>query len=175
MVLRLVRVAARTSRTRRGPGVKGQDRTSRPVTQDVTYAWADNFFQDGSNEMRILVVDDEAGIRKALLLMLEDAGFEVAEAGNGEEGLRAFRRQPADLVITDLFMPDKDGLELIRGLRREFPDVKVIAMSGGGFSSSMHMLPFARRLGAVEVLDKPFSLATALATVERVLNTLAAA
>jgi DNA-binding response OmpR family regulator len=125
--------------------------------------------------MRILVVDDEAGIRKALRILLEYAGFQVAEAGNGEEGLRAFRRQPADLVITDLFMPDRDGLEVIRTLRQEFPSVKVIAMSGGGFGGSMNMLPFARRLGAAEVLDKPFDFATVLAAVRRTLNTLAAA
>src|SRR5947209_4368981 len=102
--------------------------------------------------MRVLIIDDDAKVRAVLRVMLESAGFEAAEAGDGEEGVRAFRRLEADVVLCDLFMPGRDGLEAIRGLRREFPGVKVIAMSGGGFGGAVDMLPAARLLGAAAVL-----------------------
>jgi CheY-like chemotaxis protein len=106
--------------------------------------------------MRVLVVDTDVGVRAAVRGMLEEAGFQVAEAGNGDEGIRAFRRQPADVVLTDLFMPDRNGLEMIRDLRRQFPGVKVIATSGGWGRVRLDVLPLARALGAARVLYKPF-------------------
>jgi DNA-binding NtrC family response regulator len=106
----------------------------------------------------------------ACRLMLERAGFEVAEAGNGKEGLRVFRQRPGDVVLCDLFMSDADGVELIRELCHDFPGVKVIAMSGGGFKGGLHLLSMARSLGAAEVLRKPFQQATLLATIRRVLE-----
>jgi CheY-like chemotaxis protein len=120
--------------------------------------------------LHILLVDDEAKVRTAHRLMLERAGFEVAEAGDGEEGVRAYRKRQADVVLCDLFMPGRDGLELILELRREFPGVKIIAMSGGGFTGTVDMLPMARSLGAVGVLYKPFAQATALAAIRAVVE-----
>jgi CheY-like chemotaxis protein len=118
---------------------------------------------------RILIVDDDTSVRKVVRLMLEQAGFEVIEAGDGPEGIRAYRRQPPDLVFCDMFMPEQDGLEVIRQLRREFPEAKIIAMSGNTFAGRMDMLPLARLLGAAGVLDKPFTQATVVAAVRRIL------
>ena len=101
-------------------------------------------------------------VRETFRVMLERAGCEVAEAGDGEEGIRAFRAGRPDVVVCDLFMPGRDGLELIRDLRREAPDARIVAMSGGGFGDTLDMLPVAQRLGAA-VLYKPFTQAAALA------------
>jgi CheY-like chemotaxis protein len=120
--------------------------------------------------MRVLIVDDDVKVRAALRVLLETAGFEVVEAGDGQEGARAYRRQAADVVLCDLFMPGRDGLELIRDLRREFPGVKIVAMSGGGFKGTVDMLPVARFFGAASVLYKPFDQAAAVAALERILQ-----
>jgi len=80
---------------------------------------------------RILVTDDEDQIRAMLRHALESSGHEVLEANNGEEGVRIYQKQPADLVITDILMPEKEGLESIRELRRLNPAVRIIAISGG--------------------------------------------
>jgi CheY-like chemotaxis protein len=119
---------------------------------------------------RILVVDDDALIRNCLRMALQGAGYEVVEAGCRDHALREFRRQRADLVLCDLFMPGGDGLDTIRELRSEFPDVRIIAMSGGALGGKLNLLPAAEFLGAVTVLAKPFKLATALAAVERGLD-----
>src|SRR6267378_6795934 len=81
---------------------------------------------------RILVMDDDELLRGALRVALEAAGYEVVEAANGDEGLRLQREQGADLVLVDIFMPERDGLEVIRALRAETPQTKIVAMSGGG-------------------------------------------
>ena len=81
---------------------------------------------------RILVFDDDQEMRDAVRAILEEAGHEVEEAPDGEHGLHLFREQPSDIVITDIRMPAKTGNEAIMELRREFPYVKIIAMSGGG-------------------------------------------
>ena len=119
---------------------------------------------------RILVVDDDADVRAAARAILEDAGHEVVEAVDGAAGLRAYRDASFDLVLCDLFMPDVDGIELIRTLRRGSPNVKVIAMSGGAFDGTLDLLDLAPYLGAAEVLPKPFSLDELVRAVERVLR-----
>ena len=81
---------------------------------------------------KILVIDDDKNIRSLLRDFLERDGYEVMEAENGKVGLKLFRENGADLVITDLIMPEKEGIETIRELRRDFSDVKIIAISGGG-------------------------------------------
>lgn len=106
----------------------------------------------------ILVIDDEEQMANMVRTMLEREGYRVVVARNGREGLRSFRLDPNDLVITDIFMPEKEGLETIREFQKEFPSVKIIAMSGGssraeGFSA----LPLAEKLGASYALEKPFS------------------
>src|SRR4051794_24379717 len=96
---------------------------------------------------RVLLIDDELAIRTLVRLVLEGAGMEVAEAGDGQEGVRAFHRFWPDLVLCDLLMPNKDGIETIRQLQRDAPDVKIIAMSGGGLDSKVNLLPMALALG----------------------------
>ncbi len=103
----------------------------------------------------ILIIDDEPQIRSMLKLMLERDGYEVVEAPDGIEGIRIYRRNPADLIITDLIMPNKDGIGMIIDLKKEFPDAKIIAMSGGGLNKPEGYLKGAKKLGADEFLTKP--------------------
>jgi DNA-binding response OmpR family regulator len=119
---------------------------------------------------RIVVIDDEEALRRMLRLALERAGYEVVEARDGNEGLRLCHLAPPDLLITDLLMPDKEGLETIMDLRRDFPQVKIIAVSGGGHSGGLNFLAIARRLGAQRTLAKPFQLPELLATVKELLQ-----
>ena len=119
---------------------------------------------------RVLVVDDDVHARTVARAVLEHAGIEVDEAVDGAAGLRAYRDGSYDLVLCDLFMPDVDGLELLRALRRESPGVKVIAMSAGGYHGTVDLLAVARHLGAAEVLPKPFSPWVLVQAVERVLR-----
>ncbi len=104
---------------------------------------------------RILIIDDESQIRSMLRLMLERVGYEVIEAADGMDGIRQYRDNPADLIITDLIMPNKDGIGMIIELKKEFPNVKIIAMSGGGVNRPEGYLDGAKKLGATRTLTKP--------------------
>jgi CheY-like chemotaxis protein len=119
---------------------------------------------------RILLIEDDEDFRGVLRTALELRGFEVAQAADGDEGIRSFCQQEPDLVLCDLFMPQKEGLETIRELRRNFPEVKIIAMSGGAFGGRMDLLSVARLMGANGLLQKPFDQPTLLATIEKVLG-----
>ncbi len=105
---------------------------------------------------RILVVDDEAQIRTMLTQMLEQEGYEVHAAENGEEGLTLVGRYAFDLVITDMIMPVKDGLKFIMELVRDYPDLKILAISGGGAIKAERYLTMAGYLGKIATLEKPF-------------------
>jgi CheY-like chemotaxis protein len=107
---------------------------------------------------RILVIDDDANFCNMLRTALERDGYVVEVAQNGEEGLQRQRLVPADLIITDILMPEREGLETIRALRQEFPEAKIIAVSGGGRTGRLNFLPLARRFGALQTLQKPFTL-----------------
>ena len=104
---------------------------------------------------RILVIDDDAHIRRMLSRMLQQSGYEVKDAADGSEGLRLIREAPFDLVLTDLIMPEKEGIEMIIELRTEFPDVKIIAMSGGARMGPEAYLQLADSLGAERTFSKP--------------------
>ena len=119
---------------------------------------------------RILIIDDEATIRDLLIKMLEREGYETMNASDGKEGIRLYRENPADLVITDLIMPEKEGIETIMELRQDYQDVKVIAMSGGGKIDPGTYLQIAKTLGAIETLAKPFDLKKVLKTVQELLD-----
>ena len=117
---------------------------------------------------RILVIDDDAHIRALLRTALEHTGYEVAEAPNGAVGMQHYRTQPTDLVITDLCMPEMNGFDVIIDLRRDFPDARIMAMSGGA-GGARDLLPVAEVLGAVQIIQKPFDVWAFIETVQDVL------
>ncbi|MEW6262107.1 MAG: response regulator [Thermodesulfobacteriota bacterium] len=118
---------------------------------------------------RILVIEDDENTRDVLRQMLNRSGYEVVEARDGKEGLKLYRMEPADLVITDILMPEKEGIQTIMELRREFPWVKIIAISGGGVVGPETYLTMARELGADRTLSKPFTLTALVALVKELL------
>ena len=119
---------------------------------------------------RILLIDDDDTVRLSMRLALEDADYIIDEAANGAAGLERMREQPADLVITDIFMPEKEGLETIDELKRDFPRAKIIAISGGGRMDPQDYLEVARNLGADRSLFKPFDIRLLVTTVEEALK-----
>ena len=111
---------------------------------------------EDSSMAKILVIDDEEYLRKVGRLILEEDGYEVLEAGNGRSGLELYRQYKADLIITDLAMPEMDGLEFISEVTTHFSNVRIIAMTG--VPEWDRRLAEAKLLGARETLHKPFSL-----------------
>jgi CheY-like chemotaxis protein len=119
----------------------------------------------------ILVVDDEEQIRQLIRTTFEEAGYQVVEAGNGKEALARYRRTPTDLVVTDILMPDQDGLECITTLRHESPNVKIIAITGGSdMIGVLGFLDVAKMLGAHQTLQKPFEMKTLLEAADAALQ-----
>jgi DNA-binding response OmpR family regulator len=119
---------------------------------------------------RILVIDDEELIRETIRMKLEQSGHVVIEAANGVEGLRALEDGLFDLVVTDIIMPDQEGIETIRKIRHRDPQVAIIAISGGGRGRNYQFLDIAKKLGANEALPKPFTGSQLLALVETILK-----
>lgn len=115
----------------------------------------------------ILVIDDDPDTREVIQGTLEAAGHEVVLATDGKQGVQMYRARRADLVITDLYMPGQEGLETIKQLRMEFPESRIVAMSGKPTGGTM--LSVAQRLGAAAVLAKPFLPAELLSAVEQAL------
>ena len=114
----------------------------------------------------VLVVDDESQVRGMIREALEEAGYTVVEAPGGKEGLDRYRTRPADVVLMDILMPDQDGLESILAFRREFPNSRVIAMTGGSdMIGVLNFLEVAKMMGARMALQKPFDKQTLLKAV----------
>ncbi|HSJ31717.1 MAG TPA: response regulator [Longimicrobiales bacterium] len=113
----------------------------------------------------VLIIDDDLGIRRMLRGALERAGHRIEEASNGAEGMQRYRTAPADLVITDVFMPDQDGIETIQQLREEFPESRILAISGGSVGGSSAALTDAMMFGADATLAKPFTVHELIAAV----------
>ncbi len=114
---------------------------------------------------RILIVDDEADFRVMLKAALESADCAVEVATNGNEAIRLQRRSPADIVVTDIFMPGRDGIETIDAFRREFPQTKIVAMSGGSQLAKLgNQLSSAALIGIAATLQKPFKVQALLRT-----------
>lgn len=121
--------------------------------------------------VRILVIDDDAKVLGVLSEMLTYAGYEVVATSNGTEGVRLYRAAPFDLVVTDMMMPEKDGLEVVMDLRRDFPDAKILTLSGGGdYGYGFSSLDASRALGAAGSLRKPFNEDQLLAAVRGALG-----
>jgi YesN/AraC family two-component response regulator len=119
---------------------------------------------------QILLIEDDNCVRELLQQTLVRAGYDVIPASDGDEGLDIFRHSKPDLVITDIVMPQKEGLQMILELRRHSPDAKVIAMSGGGRYSNTDYLKLARKFGAKATLSKPFLREEILNAVKEVLG-----
>jgi two-component system, chemotaxis family, chemotaxis protein CheY len=119
---------------------------------------------------RILVIDDDAQVRGAVRRILERALHTVEDVADGNAGLRAHHERPADLIITDIFMPERDGIETIRELRRQSPQVKIIVISGGDRTHTLDLRKDAELLGASRTLRKPFELTELLRAVGELLE-----
>ncbi len=118
----------------------------------------------------ILIIDDESSIRKLIHIMLEQNGYKVDEAADGAAGIKKIKIDPPDLIITDLIMPGKEGIETIMELRRDYPDLKIIAMSGGGVIGPQKYLKIAKSVGAHRTFKKPFKMGELLEAVEALLK-----
>jgi CheY-like chemotaxis protein len=120
--------------------------------------------------VRVLYVDDEAEERALASVQLGSEGFEVIVAANGVEALRIFDDTPIDVVVTDIFMPDEDGIELIQDLRRRRPMLPIVAITGGGTHHDTSALRVAAALGAGALLLKPFRSSELVVAIRRVLE-----
>lgn len=118
----------------------------------------------------VLIIDDEPGMRAIMRRALEHAGHAVVAASNGAEGLKRISEAPIDIVVTDLLMPELDGIELIFNLRKTRPNLRVIAISGGGQLPPDGYLKIAQRGGARRILIKPFELRELLIAIEEELK-----
>ncbi|MDP6574613.1 MAG: response regulator [Rhodospirillales bacterium] len=118
---------------------------------------------------RILIIDDEENVRYVLRRILDTAGHEVLEAADGGQGIEISKSEELDLVITDIFMPEVEGLETLREIRKIHPDQKIMVISGGGKSGYLDVLDAAVLLGATEQIAKPFSPSELLAKVDHCL------
>ena len=117
----------------------------------------------------ILLIDDEKPFRAVIKQVLTRAGYDVVEAADGVEGINRFYEQPTDMIITDIIMPGKEGIETIIELKKAHPEVKLIAMSGGGWYGTDIDFDMAKKLGA-RTLDKPFALQELLDVISELLN-----
>jgi len=119
---------------------------------------------------RILISDDDSQVRAMLRQMLERAGYEVADARDGKEAIKLYHENPADLVITDIIMPEKEGIETIMELKRDYPNIKIFAISGGGRVGPENYLKLAEKIGALRTFTKPFDRQELLAAVKQALE-----
>ena len=118
----------------------------------------------------ILLIEDDESQRILYRSILEKAGYEVLEAPNGDIGCQIYRKESCDMIITDMFMPEKEGMETILELKAEFPDIKILAISGGGaLGETETILEAAKDFGATEILSKPIKKELFLESVSRVL------
>jgi len=122
----------------------------------------------------ILIIDDEAAILLSMQTLLEESGYAVTVARDGKEGIAAFRANPPDLVLTDIIMPEQEGIETIMQMRRTHPHVKIIAMSGGGRIGNADFLSIAKNLGADATVAKPFDVEALLDLMQSLLTALPA-
>ena len=118
----------------------------------------------------LLIIEDDHHILLMIKRLLEPLGYEIKLASDGQEGLDMFHKFEIDLVITDIIMPEKEGLEIIREMRRDRPDLKIIAMSGGGKISADNYLETAKIFGAEKILEKPFTRKQMVSAVQDLLG-----
>jgi CheY-like chemotaxis protein len=126
--------------------------------------------REGVPMTRIVVVDDDAGVRMTARALLESAGFQVVEADSGAAALTLMGTEPVEAVLTDIFMPDIGGIDLIHSLRRESKDLPIVAMSGGGYDDGKEVLAVARHLGATAIVQKPLTRRKLVGAIRRALG-----
>ena len=120
---------------------------------------------------RILIIDDDNTFLDMLKDMIERNGYEVVSASDGDEGMDLYRKEPTDLIITDIIMPNKEGVELIFEFQRDFPDAKIIAISGGGKGNAKDYLNVASNISNVKhAFQKPFAMDEMLAAVKELVG-----
>lgn len=119
---------------------------------------------------KILLIDDDDSVRRMIGLTLTHRGHAVTEAGNGREGLALLEQQDFDLLITDIVMPEIDGLEILIELRKRSPRIKMITISGGGILTAGEYLGMSHQLGAMKMLEKPFTNGAMVEAVEELLG-----
>lgn len=120
---------------------------------------------------QILIIDDDVQIRLLIRRILENEGHGVLEAADGKKGIMLLKNNNIDLVITDIIMPEKEGLETIIDIRHDFPETKIVAISGGGKTGLPNFLPAAKKFGAHRILSKPFGKNEILDVVNDLLGT----
>jgi len=146
----------------------GGEKTANSGTKQVSHRRDDAARRE--DKTRILVIDDNEQVRGMLRQMLTRRGYEVEVAPNGENAADLHRSKAFAVVITDIIMPGKEGLETIGEFRRLFPEVKIIAMSGGGQIGLAHYLETAKRMGAHRTMAKPFRSAELVGAIEELLE-----
>ncbi len=119
---------------------------------------------------RILIIDDDDALRGIIVKSLTFAGHQIRQTDDGRKGVAMFREDPTELVITDMVMPGQEGMETIKILHKEYPDLKIIAMSGGLEGSELY-LELTKRLGAAYTLTKPFTLQQLKEAIDIVMGT----
>jgi DNA-binding NtrC family response regulator len=122
---------------------------------------------------KILVIDDDAMVRETIVRILGRKGHGVVFAGDGRRGLELFQSERPDLVITDIIMPEREGIETIRAIHKISPGAKIIAISGGGRVGNVDFLTLASKLGAREIIAKPFDAVELTSSVSRCLGSAA--
>ncbi len=118
---------------------------------------------------RILIADDDVALNEMLCRMLEQAGYETLGALNGREAVKICHREAVDLLVTDIFMPEQEGIATILEIRSDFPHIKIIAMSGGGSTGMKDYLNMAKLFGSGGIIAKPFTNSEMLRLIEKLL------
>jgi DNA-binding NtrC family response regulator len=118
----------------------------------------------------ILIIDDDPQVLAMLEQRLTRQGYEVVQASDGKSGVRIYRENPTDIVITDLIMPKKEGIETIMEIKKDFPEVKIIAISGGGRVGSAQYLDIAKAFGARYIFAKPVEMEELLQAINELLE-----
>jgi CheY-like chemotaxis protein len=124
---------------------------------------------------RVLVIDDDEDARQELVELFVGIGLEVVSVRDGREGLKALANGRFDVIVTDILMPNVEGLEFITMIKKNSPDTKIIAVSGGGTTRNMSFLEFAEKLGADRTLEKPIRCEQLLANVKELIGAAASA
>lgn len=122
---------------------------------------------NGYRAAQILIIEDDTAVREGVAKVLSRAGYSVLKSSNGREGLEILEKEPCDIVLTDIIMPEMEGIETITRIAKQYPGLKVVAMSGGGRLGNTDFLKVASQIGAVDTIAKPATAKQLLETIEK--------